>query len=123
MTAPRMTDIAARTTLVGLMIVGGLVLWIGVPAGVLWGLGELVDTKSQHLLLGLVAVPLGMAVCGIFLVKLNRAYLNVTDPVEVPGTKPSGGPLESIVAACAAVAIIGFVVWMIFGTKGVAPLW
>ena len=39
MTATQMTNNAARAALVALMIVGGLALWIGVPAAILWGLG------------------------------------------------------------------------------------
>ncbi len=61
MSAVQMTNNAARAALVALMVVGGLALWIGVPAGILWALGELTDTKSQHLLLGLLAVSQGVA--------------------------------------------------------------
>lgn len=119
MTATQMTNNAARAALVALMIVGGLVLWIGVPAGILWGLGEVTDTKSQHLLLGLLAVPLGMALCGAVLAFLNRTYMRLT------GLEGSwaNGPLDGIVVACAAAALVAFAVWMVFGTEGVAPLW
>ena len=114
-----MIDHAARATLVALMIVGGLALWIGVPAGILWGLGEVTDTKSEHLLLGLLAVPVGMVLCGAVLAPLNRAYMRRS------GLEGSWarGPLDGIVVACAAAALLAFAVWMVFGTEGVAPLW
>ena len=101
------------------MIAGGLALWIGVPAGILWGLGEVTDTKSEHLLLGLLAVPIGMALCGVVLAWLNRAYMRVA------GLEGSwaAGPLDVIIVACAAAALLAFAIWMIFGTEGVAPLW
>jgi hypothetical protein len=119
MSATQMTNDAIRTTLVALMVLGGLALWIGVPAGILWGLGEMTDTKSQHLLLGLLAVPIGMALCGVVLAFLNRAYMRRTG---IEGSW-ANGPLDGIVVACAAAALVAFAVWMVFGTEGVAPLW
>jgi len=119
MTATRMTNNAARAALLATMVVGGLALWIAVPAGILWGLGEVTDQKSEHLLLSLLAVPTGMALCGVGLAYLNRAYMRRA------GLEGSWdrGPLDGIVVACAAAAVIAFAVWMIFGTEGVAPLW
>jgi len=101
------------------MIVGALALWIGVPAGILWGLGEVTDQKSEHLLLSLLAVPTGMALCGIALAYLNRAYMRRAG---LDGSW-ARGPLDAIVVACAVAAVLAFAVWMVFATEGVAPLW
>ncbi len=120
MTATRMTENATRAALLALMIVGGLALWIGVPAGILWGLGEVTDQKSEHLLLSLLAVPTGMVLCGIALAYLNRAYMRRAG---LDGSSWARGPIDGIVVGCAVIAVLAFAVWMVVGTEGVAPLW
>jgi hypothetical protein len=114
-----------------LMVVGALALWIGVPAGVLWGLGKLVDNKTEHLLLGLLAVPLAMVLFGVVLAQLNRTYLRVSG-VELRSEEEDGewmprlrGPLDRIVGVSAVIALVAFLLWMIFGdtTTGSVPPW
>jgi hypothetical protein len=124
-------DRAVGAVLLLLMVVGAFALWIGVPAGVLWGLGKLVDSKTEHLLLGLLAVPLGMVLCGVVLVRLNRAYLRVggfelrSDEEEGEWVPRLRGPLDRIVGVSAVIAFAAFLVWMIFGDTrtGSVPPW
>jgi ABC-type dipeptide/oligopeptide/nickel transport system permease subunit len=124
-------DRAFGALLLLLMVVGAFALWIGVPAGVLWGLGKLVDNKTEHLVLGLLAVPLGMVLFGIVLARLNWTYLRVSG-VELRSEEEDGewvprlrGPLDRIVGASAVIALVAFLAWMIFGetTTGSVPPW
>jgi hypothetical protein len=122
-------DRAFGALLLLLMVIGAFALWIGVPAGVLWGLGKLVDNPTEHLIFGLLAVPLGMALFGIFLARLNRSYLRVSR-LDPPPDGEGGewvprlrGPLDRIIGVSAVIAFAALLAWMVFGdtTTGSAP--
>jgi hypothetical protein len=104
----------AGALLLGLMALGVLALCLGAPAAILWGLGKLVDTPAEHLTLALMAVPMGMALCGMGLARLNAAYIRVHG---------SGRPLDWALGACAVLAVFGLLAWMTFAdtTGPVAP--
>jgi len=59
-TGRRPLDRLAAGFLLLLMGVGSLVLWIGLPGGVLWALSRLTESSTQHFLLALIAVPAAM---------------------------------------------------------------
>jgi hypothetical protein len=109
-----------------LMVIGSLALWLGVPAAVLWALGKVVHDPTQHLVLGLVGVPLGMILFGLLLAFLNTAYLRVSG---VPLTSDDAddwrprlrGPLDRIIEISAAICMLAFLVWLLFGSAGVGP--
>jgi hypothetical protein len=118
------------TVLLLLMVVGSFALWIGVPAAVLWGLGEIVENRTEHLLLGLLAVPVGIVLLGTLLAQLNTIYLRVIgfelDADEEDEWVPRlRGPLDRILGVSAVIALIAFLVWMFFGdnTTGSVPPW
>jgi hypothetical protein len=122
-------DRAVGALLLLLLTVGSFALWIGVPAGILWGLGKLVDNPTEHLIFGLLAVPLGMALFGIVLARLNRSYLRVSR-VDLRSDDEDGdwvprlrGPLDRIIGASAVIALAALLAWMVFGdtTTGSAP--
>jgi hypothetical protein len=123
-------DRAYGALLLMLMVIGAFALWIGVPAGVLWGLGKLITNKTEHLILGLLAVPLGMVLVGIVLAWLNAAYLRVSG-ANPPGVEEDEwapglrGPLDRIVGVSAVIALAAFLLWMIFGdtNTGSVPPW
>jgi len=113
------------------MVIGAFGLWIGVPAAVLWGLGKLIGNATEHLILGLLAVPLAMVLFGLLLASLNAAYLRV---IGAPSPDSDGedewrprlrGPLDRIVGVSAVIALIAFLVWMFFGDTrtGSVPPW
>ena len=113
-----------------LMAIGALVLWVGVPAAILWALGKLISDRTEHLILGLLAVPLGMVLFGIVLARLNVAYLrvsgaNLSNPGEEEWAPRLRGPLDRIVGVSAVIALLAFLAWMIFGdtTTGSVPPW
>jgi hypothetical protein len=124
-------DRAIGALLLLLMVVGAFALWIGVPAAVLWGLGEIVDNRTEHLVLGLLAVPSAMVLFGLLLAMLNTAYLRISGVELSPAGEEDRwvprlrGPLERIIGVSAVVALVAFIAWMLFGdtTTGSVPPW
>jgi hypothetical protein len=110
-----------------LMAIGAFALWVGVPAVVLWALGKLSGDATQHLILGLIAVPLGMVVFGLMLAVLNTVYLRVSG-VPLARSDDEGewrprlrGPLDRIIGISAVVCLTAFLCWLLFGSAGVGP--
>jgi hypothetical protein len=67
--------------LVLLMAVGSVVMWIGVPLGLIWLASSLTDSSQPSLgpyLLILVGLPIGMFAIGKLLGSLDRAHGRVT---------------------------------------------
>jgi amino acid transporter len=122
MTANRNLSLLNRSigaALLVLMVIGALGLWIGIPVAILWGLGKLVDRPAEHLVLALLAVPSVMALFAVLLTRLNRLYLRVNGfdlvPVDTEEWAPRvRGPLDRILAACAVIAAVALLSWMLF---------
>ena len=110
------------------MVVGSFALWLAVPAGILWGLGKLVDTQVDHLMLGLLCVPLGMIAFGVVLAWLNTLYLRINGfRVEAadhdgPWKPRLRAPLDRIMGTCAIVATVAFIVWIVLGPSVTGPV-
>jgi hypothetical protein len=108
------------------LIVGAFALWVGVPAAVLWGLGKAVDDPTEHLVLGVIAVPTGMAAFALVLATVNTVYLRVNG-VLVPGDEHDEwrprfhGPLDRIMGISAVICLVAFTVWILFGSAWVSP--
>ena len=119
----------AKLGLIGLMFVGSLLLWIGIPVGWLW-IGSQVASESQQTGLGtymlvLIAIVASMIATGKGLSKLNHVYGRVTgeDPtmrVRMPwhrstrGDEDSRPPrqiLDVVMVTSVGVAIVVFVFW------------
>jgi hypothetical protein len=120
-------DRALGAVLLLVMVVGAFVLWVGVPAAILWGLGRLVSDPAEHRVLGLIAVPLGMVLFGLLLAFLNTAYLRLTGQL-VPESGDEDdwrprlrGPLDRIIRVSAIVCLLAFLAWLFFGSAGVEP--
>jgi hypothetical protein len=113
--------------LLALMVIGAFALWVGVPAVVLWALGKLSGDTTQHLILGLIAVPLGMVLFGLVLAVLNTAYLRVsgvsfsTSDDDSEWRPRLRGPLDRIIGISAVVCLAAFLGWLLFGSAGVGP--
>jgi hypothetical protein len=114
--------------LLTLMVFGTFALWIGVPAAILWGLGRLVSNRTEHLVLGLLAVPAGMVLFAIALAQLNTIYLRVGGVGTVSGDGEDRwvprlqGPLDRILGLCAVIALLGLLAWMILGDSATGPV-
>jgi hypothetical protein len=123
----------AAIMLVALMALGSVVMWIGVPLGLIYLASRLADTPNPSMgpyLLVLIGLPVGMAVIGKGLGALNRAHIRMTG-AEVDAYRPGwtrsmraerktdrrGGVLDGVMIISVALAGIAFAVWF-FGFAG-----
>ena len=119
--------------LVALMALGSVVMWLGVPLGLVYVASKLSDSSEPSMgpyLLILVGLPIGMAVVGKGLGALNRAHIRLTG-AEVDEYRPGwtrslrgerqvdrrGGVLDRVMIVSVAVAALVFAVWF-FGFAG-----
>jgi Na+/phosphate symporter len=123
--SPSLARRAAAAFVLSLMFVGAFVLWIGIPAVVLWGLARLTKDAAQHLVLGLLLVPVAMIAFVPLLGLLNYAYLRLSG-VAIPDDRDDrwrptlSGPLDRILRISAGLCFLAFLAWLIFAS-GVAP--
>jgi hypothetical protein len=123
----------AAILLVALMAVGSVVMWLGVPLGLIYVASKLADSPNPSMgpyLLVLIGLPIGMAVVGKGLGALNRAHIRLTG-AEVDDYRPGwtrsmrgerrtnrrGGVLDRVMLISVGVAIVLFAVWF-FGFAG-----
>ena len=123
----------AAIFLVALMALGSVIMWIGVPLGLIYLASKLADTPNPSLgpyLVVLIGLPIGMAVVGKGLGALNRAHIRLTG-TEVDDYRPGwtrsmrgertverrGGVLDRVMIISVFVAGIVFAVWF-FGFAG-----
>jgi hypothetical protein len=123
----------AAVMLVALMALGSVVMWIGVPLGLIYLASKLADTPNPSMgpyLLVLIGLPIGMAVVGKGLGALNRAHIRVTG-TETDAYRPGwtrsmrgertvnrrGGILDRVMIISVALAGVAFAVWF-FGFAG-----
>jgi hypothetical protein len=119
--------------LVALMALGSVVMWIGVPLGLVYLASKLADTPKPSMgpyLVVIVGLPIGMALVGKGLGALNRAHIRLTG-AEVDEYRPGwtrsmrgervvnrrGGVLDRVMIVSVAVAAVVFAVWF-FGFAG-----
>jgi hypothetical protein len=128
--APGGIGLVARViggVLLFMLVIGSFALWVGVPALVLWGIGAVTNDPAEHLVLALIAVPLGMVLFGIALAVLNTVYLWVVGassatPDDEGSWRPRlRGPLDRIIGVSAVICLAAFLAWLLFGSGGVGP--
>ena len=93
--------------------------WVGIPAALLWALGELTDSGTTHFLAALLAIPTAMVIFSPALFWINGLYLRVTgtlarleqEELESGWQRRVRGPLEPMLVACFVVALIALVAW------------
>ena len=123
----------AAIMLVALMALGSVVMWFGVPLGLIYLASKLADTPNPSMgpyLLVLIGLPVGMAVVGKGLGALNRAHIRLTG-AEVDAYRPGwtrsmraerkverrGGVLDRVMIISVGVAVVIAAVWF-FGFAG-----
>jgi len=123
----------AAILLVALMALGSIVMWIGVPFGLIYLASKLADTPNPSMgpyLVVLLGLPVGMALVGRGLGALNRAHIRLTG-AEVDRYRPGwtrsmrgertverrGGVLDRVMVISVVVAGVAFAVWF-FGFAG-----
>ena len=105
-----------------MMLVGGLVLWVGVPVAALW-VGSLVQVETDSLGVSMVAMLLvvigSLVVLLPLLGWLNRKHAEV----RVARGRQDLGPvaLEGVMVVSAGVALVAFLVWF-FLFAGSSPI-
>jgi len=116
------------TLLIGLMAVGSVLLWIGVPVGWLYLASKLTDSSQPTMgpyVLVLVGIPATMIVVGKVLAALDRTYGRVTGTasstrVQAPwhrsmrgDRRPArqGSVLDVVMVCSVALAVVAFGVW------------
>jgi hypothetical protein len=123
----------AAIALVALMAIGSVVMWIGVPLGLIYLASKLADTPNPTMgpyLLVLIGLPIGMAIVGKGLGYLNRVHIDLTG-AETDAYRPGwtrsmrgertvtrrGGVLDTVMIVSVGVAALAFAVWF-FGFAG-----
>jgi hypothetical protein len=123
----------AAIMLVALMALGSVVMWLGVPLGLVYLASRLADTPNPSMgpyLLVLIGLPIGMAAVGKALGALNRAHTRLTG-AEVDEYRPGwtrsmraerkverrGGVLDRVMIISVGLAVVIAAVWF-FGFAG-----
>jgi hypothetical protein len=114
--------------LVLLMAAGSVVMWIGVPLGLIYLASRVADSSAPSLgpyLLVFIGLPVGMAVIGKLLGYLDRAHSRLTGRTEdkrqsaawlrsMRGERTStrrGGVLDTVMIVSVVCAAILFAIW------------
>jgi hypothetical protein len=120
--------------LVLLMGLGSIVMWIGIPLGLIYAASQVADSSAPSFgpyLLVLIGLPVGMAVMAKLLAYLDRvhqAYTRTGDdrPQQPPwmrsmrgerGSTRRRGVLDTVMIVSVGLALVGFGVWF-FGFAG-----
>jgi hypothetical protein len=115
--------------LVLLMGVGSIVMWLGVPLGLIYLASHLANSPNPSVgpyLVVLLGLPIGMAIVGKLLGYLDRLHSKLTGRHEEGGRRPAawlrsmraervssrrGGVLDRVMIFSVALALVVFVVW------------
>ena len=109
------------------MALGSVVMWLGVPLGLVYVASKLADTPNPTMgpyLLVILGLPVGMAVVGKGLGALNRAHVRLTG-AETDEYRPGwtrsmrgerrvdrrNGVLDKVMIVSVAVAGVAFAIW------------
>ena len=108
--------------LVGVMLLGALVLWVGIPLGWLW-IGSQVQASSSSIGTALMVTMAG-AITSIILVawllsQVNRKHVELREARDLP--MGSDSALEVILVVSAGIAVVAFGIWF-FGFSGSSPV-
>jgi len=120
--------------LVFLMAIGSIVMWLGVPLGLIYLASKLADSPNPSVgpyLVVLLGLPIGMAAIGKLLGHLDRAYSRLTRAAaEGPrratwlksmsaerGSTRRAGVLDKVMVVSVAFALVVFAIWF-FGFAG-----
>ncbi len=120
--------------LVALMAVGSVLMWVGVPLGLIYVASQLSGSSNPSAgpyVLILVGLPVGMAIVGKLLGYLDRLHARLTGRAQggprraawlrsLRGERTStrrGGVLDTVMIVSVGLAVVGFGIWF-FGFAG-----
>jgi hypothetical protein len=112
--ARRTLDRAAAGFILVLLGVGSLLLWVGIPLGLLWSFGRMTDSWNGHFLMSVLLIPIAMALFAPALFWLNGLYLRVTRVLsddDEDSERRLRGPLEIFLYAGMLMAVVALCVW------------
>lgn len=119
--AARLLDRLAAGFLLLLLAAGSLVLWIGIPFGLLWFFSHVTDSRIGHFVMSLVLIPLAMVLFSPALFWLNALYLRVAGVLHAgdedddeESERRFRGPLELFLYAGMVLAFVALCVWFFF---------
>jgi hypothetical protein len=118
----------AAIFLVLLMAVGSIVMWLGVPLGLIYAASKLSGSGNPSVgpyLLVFIGLPIGMAIVGKLLGYLDRAHSRLTGRADEGPHRASwlksmraertsnrqGGVLDTVMIVSVGLAIVVFAVW------------
>jgi len=123
----------AAIMLVALMALGSVVMWFGVPLGLIYLASKLADTPNPSMgpyLLVLIGLPVGMAIVGKCLGTLDRLHSRLTGRHEERhratwlrsmraerGSTRRASVLDQVMIVSVGLALVAFAVWF-FGFAG-----
>jgi hypothetical protein len=124
----------AAIALVLLMALLSIVMWIGVPLGLIYVASQLADSSNPSVgpyLLVLLGLPIGMAIVGKCLGILDRAHSRLTGRMDTTRHHATwmrsmraervstrrGGVLDRVMITSVALALLAFGIWF-FGFAG-----
>jgi hypothetical protein len=120
----------AEVVLIGLILVGSIMLWLGIPVGWILLASKLSDRYPRIYILALIFCPITMILFGWVLVRVNGVYLALFPEPEQRGrrgreawmqsvgadtsTRKPLPVLETCMSISVALAILAFIVWFFF---------
>jgi hypothetical protein len=124
----------AALLLVLVMAVGSVVMWIGVPLGLIYLASRIADSSRPSAgpyLLVLLGLPIGMAIVGMCLGILDRAHGRLTGRLDGSRRRATwlrsmraertsthrGGVLDQVMIISVGLALLAFAIWF-FGFAG-----
>jgi hypothetical protein len=119
---PGIKDRLAGAFVLVVLALACVVFWIGIPVGGLWALSKATDSFAAHFVIGLIGVPVAMALFSPDLFWLNGLYLRVTGVIarleaeqeETGWHRRVRGPLEPMLAVSFIVALVALTIWFFF---------
>src|SRR5918993_371006 len=106
--------------LVLLMGIGSIVMWLGIPLGLIYAASRLADTSAPTLgpyLLVFIGLPIGMAVMAKLLGYLDRVHQAYTRTGGDRESTRKRGVLDTVMIVSVGLAVVGFGIWF-FGFAG-----
>ena len=103
---------ASALLVMAMMVVGGLLMWVGVPAGWLW-IGSQIQAETDSVGTAIGVMMVGVLVSVLLLARLLMSLNHWHEQLrEASGRPPrENSLLELVLVITAGVAVVGFGVW------------